>query len=330
VIESSTRKDELVMGNPAGESRWRPLATPRARTPKYLLIVLAAPLWAGIAGQAAGAELLSWKFKPGETLRYTMLQQTTRQTKAAGREEKMSSSQTTDLHWTVKSVGTDGSAELGWTVDRIRTKLEAPGATIEYDSQSGKAPEGQPGNMGAFLSSLVGAEFTFKMSRRGEMSDFKFPQKLLESIRQAAPPGAPEGTFGEDALKSMASQASVPLPAEPIEKGKAWNQSARVSLPTGTMQIGKTYTFQGPDPEAPGMHRISVDTKVSLGDAANTGVAIKVTSQKGEGTIVFDSQSGRIVSSRLQDQLQFSLTFMGQELQRTTDTVTTMTLGKGS
>ena len=67
---------------------------------------------------------------------------------------------------------------------------------------------------------------------------------------------------------------------------------------------------------------------MTLEPAADSNIAVKITSQKGTGEFLFDSQAGRVVSSRVNDKLQMSLSVMGQELQQTTDTVTTMTLGK--
>src|SRR5262245_56181043 len=85
-------------------------------------------------GQSAfGADVLRWKFQAGETLRYTMVQETTQGMKAMGQEFKTSLNQTVDLHWSVKTVSSDGVADLGQTIDRVRTKVEGPGGAFEFD-----------------------------------------------------------------------------------------------------------------------------------------------------------------------------------------------------
>ena len=96
----------------------------------------------------------------------------------------------------------------------------------------------------------------------------------------------------------------------------------------GTMVIDKTYTFDGPSPKEPGVDQISLGTKVSLQPAADSNVAVKISSQNGTGEFTFDPQAGRVVSSRINDKLQMSLSVMGQELQQSTDTLTTMTLAR--
>jgi hypothetical protein len=279
---------------------------------------------------ARGAETLRWKFKPGETLRYTMVQEMSQGMKAMGQEIKSSVKQTIDLHWSVKSIGGDGLAELSQTIDRIRTKVESPGNSFDYDSQTGKEPEAQNASpLVPLLKAQVGAEFGFKMNSRGELSDIKVPQKLLESLRQAGPLANSGGMFSEEGLKNMISQSSLMLPEQSLEKGKSWTHQGKVPVPMlGTMVIDKIYTFDGPSPIEAGLDQVLLQTKVSLEPAADSNIAVKITSQNGSGEFTFDPQAGRVVSSRVNDQLRMSLSVMGQEMEQSTDTRTTMTLAK--
>jgi hypothetical protein len=301
-----------------------------ARSPRFLLVVLAIPLCAAAARPAADAVPLSWKFNKGETLRYTMEQKTTQGMKAMGQDFKTNMNQTVDLHWTVRNVAGDGSAELSQTIDRVRTKVDAPGNSFDYDSKSDKAPEGQIATLlTPLLKAMVNAEFTFKMNGRGELSDIKVPPKLLESLKQAGPAAAAGGMFSEEGLKNLISQSSLTLPGAAVKEGDTWPQKSKVPLPMiGTMIMDKTYTYRGPDSANADLLRISLDTKVTLERAADSNVDVKISSQKGTGEFKFNSKEGRIVSSEVNDKLEMSLSIMGQELQQTTDTVTKMTLGK--
>ena len=177
--------------------------------------------------------------------------------KAMGQEFKTILNQTVDLHWSVKSVASDGVADMSQTIDRVRTKVEGPGNSFEFDSQSGKAPEGPIASLlTPMLKALVGAEFTFKMNGRGELSDIKVPQKLLDSLRQAGPAATAGGMFSEEGMKNLISQSSLTLPEGPFEKGKSWTQQAKVPVPMiGTMVMDKTYTFEGPAPKEPACSR---------------------------------------------------------------------------
>jgi hypothetical protein len=297
---------------------------------RIVLSALAAALGVAAAQPAHGADALRWKFKPGETLRYTMVQETSQGMKTMGQEFKTSLKQTVDLHWSVKNVASDGVAELSQTIDRVRTKVEGPGNSFDYDSQGGKEPEGQIASLlTPLLKALVGAEFTFKMSGRGELSDIKVPQKLLDSLRQAGPAATAGGMFSEEGMKNLISQSSLTLPEAALEKGKSWTQQAKVPVPMlGNMVMDKTYTFDGPSPKDSGLFQILLTTKVTLEPAADSKIAVKITSQQGTGDFAFDPQAGRVVSSRVNDKLQMSLSVMGQDLEQSTDTVTTMTLAK--
>jgi hypothetical protein len=299
---------------------------------RIVLWSLTAGLAATAAQPARGSETLRWKFKTGETLRYTMVQEMSQGMKAKGQEIKSSIKQTIDLHWSVKSINSDGVAELSQTIDRIRTKVEAPGpgSSFDYDSQGGKEPEAQNASpLIPLLKAQVGAEFEFKMNGRGELSEIKVPQKLLESLRQAGPLADAGGMFSEEGLKNMISQSSLMLPEQPLEKGTSWTHQGKVPLPMlGTMMIDKTYTFDGPSLKEAGLDQVLLDTKVSLQPAADSNVAVKITAQKGTGEFAFDPQAGRVVSSRVNDKLQMSLSVMGQELEQSTDTLTTMVLAK--
>ena len=313
----------------AGLALRRPVC-PGAILIRIVLSALAATLGVAAAQPTHGAEALRWKFKPGETLRYTMVQETIQGMKAMGKDFKTSLNQTVNLHWSVKNVASDGVAELSQTIDRVRTKVEGPGNSFEYDSQTGKEPEGQIASLlTPMLKALVGAEFTFKMSGRGELSEIKVPQKLVDSLRQAGPAAAAGGMFSEEGMKNLISQSSLTLAEGPLEKGKNWTQQAKVPVPMlGTMVMDKTYTYDGPSTKEAGVDLILLDTKVTLEPAADSNIAVKITSQKGTGEFTFDPKDGRVVSSRVNDKLQMSLSVMGQELEQTTDTVTSMTLAK--
>jgi hypothetical protein len=298
---------------------------------RIVLSALAATLGVAAAQPTHGAETLRWKFKPGEILRYTMVEEVRQERKAMGQEIKTSLHQTKDLHWSVKNVASDGVTDLSLTIDRIRMKFEAPGNSFEFDSQAGKDPEGPiASQMTPMLKALVGAEFTFKMNGRGELSEIKVPQKLLDALRQPGPAANAGGMDPEEGMKNLISQSSLTLAEGPLEKGKSWTQQAKVPSPIGTMVMDKTYTLDGPSPKGAGLLQVSVDTKLTLEPAADSNVAVKIGSQKATGEFEFDPQAGRVVSSRVNEKLQMSLSVMGQQLEQSTDTVTSMTLADGS
>ncbi|MFO0889172.1 MAG: DUF6263 family protein [Isosphaeraceae bacterium] len=314
---------------PAGVAVDRSRGIPQIRRARSRMIFAALACLA--AQPAFGAETLRWKFKPGETLKYTMVQETTQGIKAGGQDLSTNLNQTVDLHWNIKSVSPEGVADMSQTIDRVRTKVDSPlGGAFEFDSQAEQAPEGPiAGILVPLLKGLVGAEFTFKMNGMGELTEVKVPQKLLDSLKNAGPAANAGGMFSEEGLKNLISQSSLSLPEAALEPGKSWDQKSRLAMPMiGTMVMDKTYTYQGPAGGGAGVHKIELKTKVNLEPAADSNVAVKITSQEGKGEFSFDPQAGRVVKSRIDDQMQMSLSVQGQNIEQTTKTVTTMELKK--
>ncbi len=295
-------------------------------------MMLFAALVCVLARPALGAEELRWKFKQGDTVKYLMVQKTTQGVKIMGQELKTDLVQTVDLHWTIKSVSGDGVAELTQTIDRVQTKVEGPGNTFEFDSKSDKTPEGPIASiLTPLLKALVNAEFAFKMDGKGELSEIKVPQKLLDSLKNAGPAagGGGGGMFSEEGLKNMISQSSLTLPEKALDVGDGWKQESRMTMPMiGTMVMDKNYTFQGPAPEKAGLVKIDLNTKVNLEPAADSNVTVKITTQEGKGEFLFDKEVGRVVKSSLDDEMRMTLSIQGQNLEQSTKTVTTMELAK--
>jgi hypothetical protein len=96
----------------------------------------------------------------------------------------------------------------------------------------------------------------------------------------------------------------------------------------GTMVLDKTYTYTGPDTKVPALRLIALETKIKLQPAADANIAVKIKSQEGKGEFSFDADAGRIVTSRVNDKLQMSLSAMGQDIEQSTNTLTTMTLAR--
>jgi hypothetical protein len=276
---------------------------------------------------ASAQESLRWKFAPGETLKYSMEQQTSQLVKVQDREFKTSLNQTIDLHWDVKGVS-DGVADMRQTIDRIRARMEGPGQVFEFDSNAEKAPEGPvAATLFPMLKGLVGQEFSFKMDTRGRLSDIKLPQKLLDSMRQAGPAGSgmAESMFSEESMRNL----SLSLPEQAVSRGANWKQQSKVQMPMlGTVTLDKTYTYAGTDEKDPARSRITLDTRISLEPAADANLSIQLKSQHEDGEFSFDNKAGRVVASRVNDKVQMAVSAGGQNIEQSTDTVTKMTLGK--
>jgi Family of unknown function (DUF6263) len=290
------------------------------------LVVLAA------GGPSAGAATLRWKFKAGENLHYAMEQKTVTTVNLNGQEVKTTLTQMIDMIWSVKSVDDQGTADVTQTFDRLRTKIESAFGAFEYDSKAEKEPEG-PIAAGTvpLLKALVGAQFSFKMSPQGELSDVRVPEGVAKALREAgagAAGGAGAGPFSEEGLKSMIVQSSLALPKEDLTKGRTWTRTTKAPTPPiGTMVLDKTYSYEGPDEQAGGhVERIGLVTKVVLEPAADSKLALKIKSQEGKGSFDFDNDAGRVIRSHVTESMEMVMNISNTDVNQNIDTTTDMKL----
>ena len=284
--------------------------------------------YAGVR-DARAQEILRWKFSDGDVLKYTNEQTTMMTVKVMGRERKQKRAQTTTYTWSVKGVSPTGDADIVQRIDRLTMKVEAPPyMPFEFDSSSAKTDVPEPFEAEVNqLKAAIGAEFSFKMKPSGEIESIKIPEATLKKLRAGLPAdGGEQDQLSEQSLREMVSQSSPPpFPQVPLEAGKSWSSKTnRIPISLGTLVLDRTFTFQGPDPQNPKLMKIAMEGRVALEPAQN--VTAKIRSQDGKGSISFDNESGRLVSSRGTQKTEMVIANQGQEIDQTTDTNSVMTL----
>jgi hypothetical protein len=312
--------------------RRRPGAAVLFRVIFATLVVL---LWSGRAG-VAQAQVIQWKFKTGEVMRYASEHKTVEITKRTGRETKSTRSQTMNLSWTVKNAFSNGEAEIIHRVERVRVRIEAPPyMPFEFDSDTPKVDA--PGPFEAIAQetkAMAGVEFTFKMKPSGEIVDIVIPPQTIKKLRDAekppegAGPEAAENTVSEKGLKDMLASASPPpFPVGPVEAGKTWSSKpSKLLTPIGNVVTDKLFTFQGTDPKNPNLFLIGMETRVALEPVANSPLTAKIRTQEGKGSLTFDADAGRIVNTRGTEKTEMLISAQGQDIDQTIESTTSMTL----
>jgi len=295
-----------------------------------MIAALAGLAMGGYGRDGRAQEILRWKLKAGDVLRYTIEQKMVMSVKGSTvRERKQTRTQTIHYSWNVKEVANDGSAEILQRIDRVSMRVEAPPyMPFEFDSTKPEAEVAEPFEAEARqLKANIGAEFSFKMKPSGEIADIKISEATLKKLRDALPAEeAGQGGFSEQVLKDMLMQSSPPpFPQIAVEPGKSWSSKpAKVSLPQGSLVMDKVFTFQGADPKDPKLMLIGMEGRVTLEPGEN--VSAKIRAQEGKGSLAFDAEAGRIVSSRSTQRTEMVMSSMGQEIDQTTETTSTMTL----
>lgn len=308
-------------GSPRVDGRWWGCA-------RVSGIFVVAAMLAGPVVAAPAAEVLHWKFRPGETLKFSVEQKVVMSTKGAEIERKSTRTHTLDFTWKVLSVDASGEAEITHRIERIRLKSEEPPlATFAFDSATTTAP--QPGFEGPTreLKSQVGAEFTFKMKPDGEITDIQLSEETLKHLRETAPPGAGEA-ITEKSIKDSLIQSSPPaFPHEALEPGKSWSaKPAQVPLPFTVLVMEKTYTYKGNDASSPNVQLVGIEVSARTQPIEGADIKAVIRSQEGKGSLTLDSTVGKVTSVRMNQRLEMAITYMGRTVDQTTEMVTAMTL----
>ena len=280
-----------------------------------------------LATPAAPAATLRWKLKPGDSFHYLLEQTTVTNPKRNGMDlGKITQSFSVDLVRTVKSVADDGTAEMTQRFERVRMKYDAGLVKVEYDSS--KEPDPMVAPLVGSLKAMVGAEFTFKMSARGEMSDVRVPEGVVKAFKEAGARGGAADQFSEEGFKRSLVETSVTFPAEKLEPGQSWSRQVKIPTPEGKEVIQtRTYTYEGPDPkEGEGVEKIAITSKVDLPPDGSGPDKPDVKRQECKGTLYFDNSAGHMLSSAITENTETAVKVMDATIDLVVGQNTTMKL----
>lgn len=287
------------------------------------VVVLALASVPGGSSARAAAPSLRWKFKPGETIHYRIDQKTVTQAMFNGQSIKTTVSQTIETDWAVKSVDASGSAEMTLTIDRVKTKVEGPLGSFEYDSREKKPIAGAiAAGVVPILKVLVGATFRFTISPLGALTDVRVPEGLVKALKDAGPAAAQgPSMFSEEGLKTMIHESTLTLPTD---ADKPWTGRNTIPLPAlGNLVRDKTYKYDGPEGDNA---KIAMQSKVRLEPGPAANFEAKISAQEGNGRFLFDNTAGRLVRSDVTEKVEMLLNSMNTQVTHTSDNSTTMTL----
>jgi hypothetical protein len=274
------------------------------------LVAIALASMASAAPQVRADDEIRWKFKSGEELHYRMVQDTQIRANAGARGSKTTIAQTIDMTWKVLEVDADGVASMSQTIDRMRVKATTPEGTMEADSDSEKLPEALAANFGPIFRTLVGAKFTMKMTPTGKIENVEVPAAASEATAQAPGVG---NMLSPESLKEMTQQAAIPLPTGPIEVGKSWTDEK--SLTDTKLLI--TYTYDG-TVDQDGRQLAKINNKADLNLDLPKVEGLTAEMEKGElnGEILFDAAAGKLIQSTTKQDLVVSFSGMGQSMRQ--------------
>lgn len=290
------------------------------------LNILTIAAFAVFSHSASAQDLLQWKFRSQETLKYNVVQNMKTTMSVGGNKiQDTTMNQAMDMSWQILGSAAGGETVMNQVVDRIRMKMEGGAAgVIEFDTSSTEAPANPIiASMGETFQKIVGQPFKVTMNGTGKISNVDVPVALLEAIKQGS--AGNTSALDEETLKQMMKQSAVMLPNEPVGPNSSWTSSQKVELPFGTMNIDSKMTFMQKD--AQGNAIIDVVPAISVTPKEGAPVKINLTSSAGRGQVTFNIIQGRVSKSRLDLTLGMKIEAAnGQVFDQTINQTTAMTL----
>jgi hypothetical protein len=294
------------------------------RNGKFLGLVCLVLLAAPSARALAEGVPLSWHFKPGETLHYVAKQEVVQNLSSPTISGKMNVGITLDLTWAVQSVDAQQVASLKQMIDRVQMNVDGPkGVKVQYDSVSGKEPEGAAKAAVAGLQTLAKKPMSLKIDPQGKILEVKLPQDVLDEIQKTPALQPLARTFSEEGMKQLLGLSL--LPKESLVPGKSWDdESLFENAQAGKQKVKSTYTYVGPKTvEGKPVEQIDSVVTLEVLPPEQQAAKVDITEQHGTGTAYFDAAAGRLLQSTTTMKLKMTVEFGGQSL--TSDATTSRT-----
>jgi hypothetical protein len=269
---------------------------------------------------AAPADVrLAWKFKAGDVLRYRVMQVVQQSISGMGNME-MTIENGQVLKEKVQSVAPDGTAKLEVTWEALRFHLGAPMAGgMDYDSTK-DAPESASGPMKG-LAKLVGSSFQVEMKPSGEIVSLTGIDDLMKKVGSDSGAGPMGGmlqrSFSDTSMKR--SLETVVFPEKTMADGETWKRSSTFDVPSlGKLKTDYDFKLDGTETvDGAKASKIGVLYSMSLGGgkpdmsgmpgAERFDVDLSMDDAKGDGTIDFSADLGRMVRTKLTSDMDINM-----------------------
>jgi RNA polymerase sigma factor (sigma-70 family) len=260
---------------------------------------------------------LRYQFKEGDTFKYVVEHKTETHSSIPGYDRTGTSTRTYEVTWKVTRVDADGNARMTLTVDRLQY-VEDDGfpGKVEFDSRKDRNPVGIPASvrvLSAVLKAQVGAQFTYTMSPRGEVSDFKVPKKLADAVKSTA--GLHALYSAESFKQLLVCQGGVVLPRDPVDRETSWHEKSEAPLAGGhaKMTVDTRAEYQGgADRDGRKVEAIALKPDATV-EGTGTGLGpFTLKNQDGKGSMLFDNDKGRLVETEVNQTVEMESSPPGQ------------------
>jgi hypothetical protein len=260
----------------------------------------------GVGSSTLSAQgVLRWKFKAGEKLHYVRTRDQSTSRTVEGTKSHDSILATTDITLVVNEVAADHSAQIALLIDRIRYQRKSAQGELKYDSSTDPPPTGADPRFAANLKELLGSEFVFRMTPRGEVSDIRVAERTTKKVgtTQAKP------TSPQAAMMVRNLLPYLRLPDDPVSTGKTWPEQMEYVEPVlGLRRVDITYRYVRPELSAGRpVEKISLNADVRFVALPKPKVIVDVKRNELTGTVYFDKTAGQVVMKEMKEKLSLAL-----------------------
>jgi hypothetical protein len=280
----------------------------------------------GVFAASADAQTtLRLRFEKGASNSYDLSQTMKVEQIALGQTIASVVKQSMRFTQTCDGVEDNGNGRITTRFERARMEVEAPEPIGKFAVDSAEPAPDNPAaaKLAGMIMVLGKLEFAAVMTPRGETINFKIPEETLKKLRDY--PGAAQigGIFTEEGIKNAMVQNKLLLPQEKVSPGAKWTHKIVSKLPFGRLTGEMKYLYQADEGK---LQKLTFDPFLTIEPNTDTQIAIKLDSQKGAGTVLFDNAAGRIQEMSLSEALELSVGAMGMNLTQKIDQTMTMKL----
>jgi hypothetical protein len=262
-----------------------------------------------LATDSASAQTsnLRWNLQKGQAFKLNLKQNMGQKMEIPGLgPQELPMKQEVDMTWSVVDADEE-SFTVEMVLSRMQMSMKSPFMNIDFDSDE---PDSNP-QMNESVGKLLGKKIIQKMSRRGEVLDVKMPEG--EGSASSGGPGS------GDMIKQMNQQSALIFPEGPLTVGKTWDSSMNIEMNGMKMKNLITYRYDGTEKvDGKELHKFNVSTKMEV-EGGPQGIEVEVKDQSNEGTLYFDGEAGRIVSSKAKQKMNLELNAQGQAIKQEID-----------
>lgn len=279
---------------------------------------------AGLAGAAPApdeADLLRYRFKEGDKVKYVLEEKTVIEIDLGSGPGAVETTTTLDLAWQVAKVGKDGKYTVTQTIERVRMEFQTTRGKLNYDSKAPKGDDPNANQWAAALGIFTGAEMTLVLDGRGQIDSLKSSEKLTKDVAGLPLWATNEAeALSEDNVRRMLGECLPLLPEKAPAKGRSWDSKLQAKFARQiNLTLDNKHTYEGAEKRDDGKLE-KIVTKPTL--TASAGLStIELLKQDVSSTSYFDRPAGRVRETAFTQKIELKSTQGGKSvtLKGTTD-----------